>query len=1145
MLYGLLLLSLAAALFRVWHLTKELQHSRRAVARLRVDRERYRALTEVVPVGIFRSNASGQCSHVNEYWCQITGQTLATASEAGWQQTLHPDNCSAVSAEWAKSVQTNQAAQLDYRIQQPDGTVVWVYGQTVAERDVSGQVISYVSTLTTIDSRKWAEQALQQSEAKSQAILAAIPDYLVRIGVDGMYRELVMPEREFALVSPHGLAGRAMTEVLSKEVADRQQYYLERALQTGELQVYEQTVQIGDRTQEEEVRVIQSGVDEALFIIRDISDRKRAEKVLQQTLRQERTLNRIVQAIRNSLDLTTVFATAAAETAQLLPGLNCSVVQYLAQADLWKIVAKSGRSADASTWLGFEISDTSNPLAAQLKQRQIVKVEDTDHLSDPVNRPIAERIPGAWLMMPLVINGQVWGSFTLSISTQGYCWEDKLVDLAQAVACQLEVALQQALLYQQVEREKQKLLASQTALSQAQQVAQMGSWEIDLTTKLMTWSDNLFHLFGLNPADGEPNLADLIDSVHPEDRSRLKAMFTQVLTEGIPYDTDLRISKADGSLRYIESRAEASRDGEGQIIKVFGTSLDISDRKQAEATIQKNEQRFRNIAANLTGVILQYILYADGSDAVTYVSSGCYDLWELTPEESVVNSQVLWDLIHEEDRPAMQASILASAQSLEPWIWQYRIVTPSSRVKWLEATGRPERHDNGDVVWDTLILDVSDRVQAEEQLKHDALHDALTGLPNRMLLLERLTLALARANRHADYRFAVLFLDLDNFKVINDSLGHLAGDELLIRVATVLTETIRETDLAARLGGDEFVILLDGLDRVEEAETIAERILSALQGPLWIGTQDVFVSTSIGVVVGTESYQGAEDLLRDSDLAMYQAKRSGRGQYAVFESALYQRAVQRLQMENDLRKALDNGEFVLHYQPIICLHTREIQGFEALLRWQHPRGRLLLPVEFVEVAEETGQIKSIGTWVLHSACEQLSLWQSQFPNRSLRINVNLSVVQLQGSLLQQLDMIRPRVQPNTLVLEVTESMLIQNLEMTAELLKQIKAREVCVSIDDFGTGYSSLSYLHQLPFDSLKIDRTFISPAGIDNRSQIIAESIITLSNLLKLNVIAEGIETAQQLAWLRGLGCELGQGRFFSPPLPARQATRLIQSFQ
>ena len=622
-------------------------------------------------------------------------------------------------------------------------------------------------------------------------------------------------------------------------------------------------------------------------------------------------------------------------------------------------------------------------------------------------------------------------------------------------------------------------------------------------------------------------------------------MFTQMLTDGIPYDTDLRISKADGSLRYIESRAEASRDGEGQIIKVFGTSLDISDRKQAEATIQKNEQRLRNIAANLPGVIIQYVLHADESDAITYVSSGCYDLWELTPEESVVNSKVLWDLIYEEDRPAMQASILASAQSLEPWIWQYRIVTPSSRVKWLEATGRPERHDNGDVIWDTLILDVSDRVQAEEQLKHDALHDALTGLPNRMLLLERLTLALARANRHADYRFAVLFLDLDNFKVINDSLGHLAGDELLMRVATVLTETIRETDLAARLGGDEFVVLLDGLERDEEAESIAERILRALQAPLRIATQNVFVSTSIGVVVGTASYQGAEDLLRDSDLAMYQAKRSGRGQYAVFESALYQKAVQRLQLENDLRKALDNDEFVLHYQPVICLETQEIRGFEALVRWQHPQRGLLLPVEFVEVAEEAGLIKSIGIWVLHSACEQLSLWQSQFPNRPLRVNVNLSVEQLEDSLLQQLDAISQRIQPNSLVLEVTESMLIQNFETTAELLRQIKAREVCVSIDDFGTGYSSLSYLHQLPFDSLKIDRAFISPAGADNRNQIIAESIIALSNLLKLDVIAEGIETAQQLAWLRQLDCELGQGQFFAPPVPAKQATHLIEGFQ
>ncbi|MGB3294152.1 MAG: EAL domain-containing protein [Phormidesmis sp.] len=1261
MLYVLLLLGLAAALFRVWYFIRELQRQQ-AEDSLRASEGGYEAFAEAVPIGIFRSNDDGQCSYVNERWCQITGHTPELVA-ANWLQTLHPDDRTAVSAEWAQSIQENRPTQIEYRIQRPDGTVVWVYGQMIAERDASGQMTGYVGTLTDIDDRKRSEQALQQSEAhhralvtvlpdlimrisrdgvfleflaspnfqvlgqpadwigthvadmlppeiaqkrlamieqvlqtqrlhiyeqdfsidgrvqveevrmvpygedevlllvrdvsdrkqaeqdlqhseaKSQAIIAAIPDYLVCIGTDGVYRELVAPTRDFALIPMDRLIGRRMDEVLPADLAHRQQYFLERALRTGDLQVYEQTVQVGNRIQEEEVRVVKSGADEALFIIRDIGDHKRVEKALQQKLQQEKTLNQVVQAIRNSLDLATIFTTAAAETAQLAD-LNCAVVQYFRAESLWKVVAKAGSDVDSPTWLGLEISDIDNPFAAQLKQFQMVRVEDTEDIADSVNQTIAAAMPGAWLLIPLVVEGKIWGSFTLSILRHGYCWKDELIDLARAVACQLEVAIQQAQLYQQVEQEKQKLLVSQTALSQAQQIAQMGSWEIDLTTQSMSWSDNLFHIFGLNPTDGEPSLTDFMDYIYLDDQPLLTDVITRAITEGIPYEIDLRIVTADGSIRHIESRGEALTDKPGQVVKVCGTSLDISDRKQAEAIIQRNEQRFRNMAANVPGVIIQYALYADGSDAIAYASPGCYELWELTPEESVADVSVVRDLVHAEDRPAMQASILASAQTLEPWIWQYRIITPSGRAKWLEATGRPERHDNGDVVWDTLILDASDRVRAEEQLKHHALYDSLTKLPNRILLLERLGLSLALAKRHPNYQFAVLFLDLDNFKVINDSLGHIAGDELLLKVANVLTETIRETDLATRLGGDEFVVLLDGLDNIREAEHIAERILSALQVPLQVAAQAVFISTSVGIAIGTESYRSAEELLRDSDLAMYQAKRSGRGQYAVFEPAMYQSAVQRLQIENDLRKALEDSEFVLYYQPVICLSTQTIQGFEALVRWQHPQRGCLLPAEFVEVAEEAGLIESIGAWVLSSACKQLSLWQAQFPDCSLKISVNLSVKQLKTSLLQQLDLVTPRIQPCTLVLEITESMVVQNFNNTVELLQQIKARDVCISIDDFGTGYSSLSYLHQFPLDSLKIDRTFISPVRSDDRNRVIAESIITLSNLLKLDVIAEGIETAQQLAWLKGLGCELGQGNFFSPPASAEQATRLIHTF-
>ncbi len=611
---------------------------------------------------------------------------------------------------------------------------------------------------------------------------------------------------------------------------------------------------------------------------------------------------------------------------------------------------------------------------------------------------------------------------------------------------------------------------------------------------------------------------------------------------------EFTVTTCDGNQRIWEFNSAPLGTLPDERRMVISMAADVTERKQAEADLQESEQRFRNMAANVPGAIFRYVLHPDGSDRVIYMSPGCYNLWEVEAEVVIKDAQILWDVIHPDDRPAMYESVMHSARKLQPWFGQWRITTPSGKMKWLEAAGCPEPQDNGDVVWDTLIMDISARIKAEHKLKHDALHDSLTGLPNRNLLMERLELAFKRAKRHPEYQFALLFLDLDNFKVINDSMGHLIGDELLLAVVTRLNKFIRETDLAARLGGDEFVILLEELDDIEEAVRVAERILEFMRSPFRLNDREVFTSTSIGIVVGSTSYQSAEDLLRDADLAMYRAKQSGRGQYAIFDPAMQLQVKQRLHLENDLRKALENDEFTLYYQPIFDLETDVIQGFETLIRWQHPQRGFVSPGEFIAIAEETELIAPMGHWILHTASQQLASWQAQFPAKPLRISINLSVKQLQSSLLQQLEEVLAtyNLQNNSLGLEITESMLVQNVEVTRRLLEQIKAEGICLSIDDFGTGYSSLSYLNQLPVDTLKIDRTFVSPAATDIRNQVIAESVIALSNALGLKAIAEGIETPQQLQWLKGLDCELGQGFLFSPPVTAAQATELLkQSFR
>jgi diguanylate cyclase (GGDEF)-like protein len=390
-------------------------------------------------------------------------------------------------------------------------------------------------------------------------------------------------------------------------------------------------------------------------------------------------------------------------------------------------------------------------------------------------------------------------------------------------------------------------------------------------------------------------------------------------------------------------------------------------------------------------------------------------------------------------------------------------------------------------------------------------------------------------------------VDCDRFKIVNDSLGHSIGDQLLTAIADKFSAIVRDTDLIARLGGDEFVFLLEDIDSLNAVIQFAERLIAELRSPFSIEGQQIFISASIGIVLGTDEPIQAETLIRNADIAMYRAKANGRASYAVFDPDMHTQVVQHLKLENDLRKALEKNEFTLLYQPIVSLKTSQIVGFETLLRWRHPSLGLLSPDRFIGIVEETELIYPLGEWILLTACQQIGQWQTQIPQaQNLRLSVNLSVKQLRHTvLIPQLQKVLAStgIKSESLTLEITESLLVENVEMTCGLLNQVQSMGVKISIDDFGTGYSSLSYLHQLPVDSLKIDRSFISPPEPSLRNQTIAESIIGLSNLLDLNAIAEGIETSQQLEWLRSLHCEYGQGYLFAKPMSPAEAERLLYS--
>lgn len=560
-----------------------------------------------------------------------------------------------------------------------------------------------------------------------------------------------------------------------------------------------------------------------------------------------------------------------------------------------------------------------------------------------------------------------------------------------------------------------------------------------------------------------------------------------------------------------------------------------ADLEAANVEIQQQSACFRLMAENMTDLVCLQTL----GGQFLYVSPSVE--WILGYQPSELVGTCLCDWVHPADAPTCYHSGQRQVLAGDSTKTAYRMRHKLGHYIWIETLTRPILNDLGEVIQlQTASRDVTETMRMRKQLQHDALHDSLTGLPNRKLLQDRLDVALHRARRHEHYRFAVLFLDVDRFKVVNDSLGHLIGDELLIEIASRLRSVARPADLAARLGGDEFILLMDDVADLTEVIGLAEKVLATLRDPLHLSSQEVFATVSVGIVMGDATYADASELLRDADIAMYRAKHKGRDGYEVFNSAMHAQAITRLQLETELRRSLleHPEEFILHYQPIVDLATAAVQGFETLVRWQHPQRGLVPPNDFIPLAEETGLIVPLSYHLMETACRQLRTWQDHYPQaQALTISVNLAAMQLHSpSLLAQIDAILTHtgLNPQSLVLEITESMLIDDIQATLAVLHALRQRSIALSIDDFGTGYSSLSYLYQFPINHLKIDRTFVSQMQTSPHHYKIVETIITLAHQLGFTAIAEGIETEADRHILQQLTCDLGQGYWFGKPQPA-----------
>ncbi|MGH2366569.1 MAG: putative bifunctional diguanylate cyclase/phosphodiesterase [Chloroflexota bacterium] len=580
-----------------------------------------------------------------------------------------------------------------------------------------------------------------------------------------------------------------------------------------------------------------------------------------------------------------------------------------------------------------------------------------------------------------------------------------------------------------------------------------------------------------------------------------------------------------------------------QTLATMGAEFGIAYENQRRFDITRAaEAHFRSLVANATEVIA----IVDAAGTLRYQSPAAERVWGYAPEQ--LTGTNTHDLVHPDDRAAAQAlfaQVLAGSGTTLTAELRLRHANGTWRDCEVVVTNRLA--DPGVAGLVATYRDVTERKRYERELAQLAFHDPLSGLPNRALFLDRLERALARAERH-HRPVAVLFLDVDNFKVVNDSLGHGVGDQLLVTVAERIQTCLRAEDTAARLGGDEFTVLLEDVTAGHEAEAVAERIAATLQVPIVLQGREVVVTASIGIAFSAPGRDRPDGLLRHADLAMYRAKTAGKARWAVFDQSMNDAAVERLELETDLRRALDREEFRVYYQPITHLGSRRITEVEALVRWEHPQRGLVSPAQFIPVAEETGLIVPLGQWVLEEACRQTRIWHRECPAQPgeapLTVSVNLSARQFQHPELVE-DIARvldeTGIDSRSLKLEITESVVMANADAAVLTLHRLKDLGVQLAIDDFGTGYSSLSYLKRFPVDTLKIDRSFVDRLGQNPQDTAIVQSVVALAKTLRLSLTAEGVETAEQLGHLQELGCDRGQGYYFARPLPAVQVVTLL----
>lgn len=662
------------------------------------------------------------------------------------------------------------------------------------------------------------------------------------------------------------------------------------------------------------------------------------------------------------------------------------------------------------------------------------------------------------------------------------------------------------------------------AALEAQRLAQMGSWELDLARNSLSWSDEVFRIFEIDPEGFGASYEAFLAAVHPDDRERVERAFTESLRTRQACDIEHRLLFADGRVKWVHERCAIHYADDGTPLRSIGTVRDITAQREADENLR--------LASSVFDSSLDGILITSPQGVILKVNQAFCEITGYTAEEAIGQTPRLLKSGHHE--PAFYQAMWETLDRTGRWqgeIWDRhrdgRVIPMWQSISAVRDAKGKISHYIG------IFFDITEQKRAAEHIHRLAHFDALTDLPNRVLFNERCGHALERARREGS-QMAVLFLDLDRFKHVNDSLGHPVGDALLQAVAKRLKQQLREEDTVARLGGDEFIVILEKVDSAADAEWVARKLLESFAEPFPVRGHDLSLGLSIGISLYPSDGEDVTSLVKNADIALYRAKEHGRGNFQFFEAHLTQVAAERLYLENELRQAISRNQLVACYQPQHTLADGRLVGAEALLRWRHPELGLMSPDLFIPIAEDSGLIVPIGEWMLSTACHQAKAWlEAGLPLE--RMAINLSGVQIQrGDIVATVGRVLAEtgLPPERLELEITETYIMRQAERDIRVLEELRSLGVNLAIDDFGTGQSSLGYLKRLPVDKLKIDRSFVMDIPQDADDAAITRAIVAVGHSLRLKVLAEGVETTEQEAFLKELGCDGVQGYYYSRPL-------------